>query len=348
MFKIKNKLGREELIERLENEDFDRRVVSIYKYVKIANPREMRDQLFLEWDKIGVLGRTYLAKEGINAQISVPMPKWDRFVRKLYSHPEFDGVRLNVGVEQRNDAFIKLQIKIKPQIVADGLSEDSYDIENVGKHLNAEEFNKHLEEKDTVCVDMRNFYESEVGHFEGAITPDVTTFKEQLPKVKDMLEDKKDKKILLYCTGGVRCEKTSAYLKHHGFKDVNQLYGGIIHYTHEAKEKGLPLKFKGKNFVFDDRFGETITDDVLSTCHLCDNKSNHHTNCANKMCNVLFIECEECSKKLDNCCSVECQEIIKLPLEKQKILAQKQGPGNKTVFRRRVQPSEKTKQEIGR
>src|SRR5690606_38175713 len=123
------------------------------------------------------------------------------------------------------------------------------------------------EKKDTLVVDMRNHYESEVGHFENAICPDVDTFREALPKVADELKGQKDKNVLLYCTGGIRCEKASAYFKHQGFQKVYQLHGGIIQYAHEIKEKGLPSKFKGKNFVFDERVGERITADVLSECH---------------------------------------------------------------------------------
>lgn len=341
MYRFKNKLNPQQCMEKLKAESFERIVLSLYKYVSIKDVQAMRDTLFQEWEELGVLGRIYLASEGINAQMSVPEHNWDLFVEKLYAHPEFDRMRLNTAVEHDKFAFIKLQIKIKPQIVADGLPKDSYDLENVGRHLSAEEFNNALESDDAVCIDMRNHYESEVGHFENALCPDVDTFKEQLPMVKDMLEDKKDKKILLYCTGGIRCEKTSAYLKHHGFEDVNQLYGGIIHYTKEIKEKNIPSKFKGKNFVFDERLGERITEDVLSECHLCQNKSDRHTNCANKICNVLFIQCDQCANKLDNTCSPDCQAILKLPKEKRKELAQKQGPTDKKIFRRRIRPKVK-------
>ena len=128
--------------------------------------------------------------------------------------------------------------------------------------------------------------------------------------VKDILKGKEDKKILLYCTGGIRCEKASAYLKHHGFNDVNQLHGGIIEYARQIKSKGLESKFKGKNFVFDERMGERITDDVISRCYQCGSLCDSHYNCANDGCHLLFIQCETCREKFEACCSDECQKII--------------------------------------
>ena len=136
--------------------------------------------------------------------------------------------------------------------------------------------------------------------------------------VKEILSGKEDEKILLYCTGGIRCEKASAFLKHHGFKDVNQLHGGIIEYARQVKVKGLESKFKGKNFVFDERMGERITDEIISKCYQCGNLCDSHYNCANDGCHLLFIQCEACKEKFEGCCSVECQNITRLPIEEQK------------------------------
>ena len=187
---------------------------------------------------------------------------------------------------------------------------------------------------------MRNHYESEVGHFQGAILPDADTFREELPLVIDELKDKKDKKVLLYCTGGIRCEKASAYLKHNGFKDVNQLYGGIISYAHQIKEKGLENKFIGKNFVFDERLGERITDDIIATCHQCGNSCDDHTNCKNDDCHLLFIQCKSCAEKYQGCCTPECQEVTNLPVEDQRKLRKgKQKPYAHAVYKKgRVRP----------
>jgi UPF0176 protein len=167
---------------------------------------------------------------------------------------------------------------------------------------------------------MRNDYESAIGHFEGAITPQVETFREELPLVLDELKDKKDEKVLLYCTGGIRCEKASAYLKHHGFKDVNQLHGGIIDYKHQIDREGLPSKFKGANYVFDGRGIESITDDVLGTCHHCQGPTNQPTNCRNDACHLLFLQCESCEQKHQSSCSERCAKIAALPVEEQRKL----------------------------
>ena len=167
---------------------------------------------------------------------------------------------------------------------------------------------------------MRNYYEGEVGKFENAIIPDVDRSKDLLPEVKKLLNHKKNERIIMYCTGGIRCEKASAYLIHHGFNNVNQLKGGIIQYANDIKKNKTKSKFIGKNFVFDNRMGERITDDIISKCHICSNKCDNHTNCANEACHILFIQCNQCSKKLDNCCSKTCSDFIKLPIEKQKKL----------------------------
>lgn len=317
MFKLANNLSKEQALKKLSQETFARRTLSFYRYVRIKNPQNFRDELYAKWMELGVLGRIYVSQEGINAQINVPEPQWDAFIANLESHEELKSMPLKIAVEESQyvESFYKLTIKLKKQIVADGLAHDAYDIENVGTHLNAEEFNKLASEPDTLIVDMRNAYESEIGHFESAFCPDVDTFKEELPLVSKTLQDQKDKKLLLYCTGGIRCEKASAYLKNEGFKNVYQLHGGIISYAHEIKEKNLPSKFKGKNFVFDERRAERITPDVLSQCHQCGTASDEHVNCANEMCNILFIQCAACATVFNNCCTQACKEIANLPLE---------------------------------
>ncbi len=315
-----NKLGPEELKKRLDSETFDRRTVSFYRYVVINDPHEMRDFLYKQWSELNCLGRIYVAREGINAQMNVPEHHWTEFVEMLYAHPEFSDIPFKIAVEDDGKSFLKLTVKIREKIVADGLDEDSWDVTNVGRHLNAEMWNQAIDSGRSIVVDIRNHYESEIGHFEGALLPQSETFREELPEVLDMLKGKEDEKILLYCTGGIRCEKTSAYLKHHGFKDVNQLHGGIIDYARQIKDKDLPNLFHGKNFVFDERLGETISCEVISRCHQCGEASDHHVNCANVDCNLLFIQCEKCAEKMEKCCSRDCVEFIHLPEEKQREL----------------------------
>ena len=215
-------------------------------------------------------------------------------------------------------SFWVLKIKVREKIVADGILDPDFDMANRGKYVNAEEFNRLTEDPETIVVDMRNHYEYEVGHFANAIEVPSDTFREQLPMAAEMLDDQKDKNIIMYCTGGIRCEKASAYMLHRGFKNVFHLEGGIIHYANNVRKQGLDNKFRGKNFVFDQRMGERISDEVIAQCHQCGQPADTHTNCANQGCHLLFIQCEACAKTFQGCCSAECQEVINLPEEVQK------------------------------
>ncbi len=159
-----------------------------------------------------------------------------------------------------------------------------------------------------------------MGKFKGAMIPNVETSKELLPEVKRLLKGKENKKILMYCTGGIRCEKASSFMIKNGFNDVNQLNGGIINYAHAVNKKAIKSKFVGKNFVFDSRLGERITDHILSQCHQCGEPSDDHIDCKNDACHILFIQCSNCSKQYEQCCSKECMEFNNLPIEEQKIL----------------------------
>lgn len=315
-----NKLGREELEAELHSETFKRVTVSLYRYVHIKNPDVFRDVLYSRWAELNVKGRIYLAKEGINAQFSCPEHNFEEFKSSLEDYDYLKGVPLKIAVEDDGKSFIKLTIKVRNRILADGMDDDSYDTSNVGKHLTAAEWNRDMSDPNTIVVDVRNHYEHEIGHFKGAVCAESDTFKEDLPKIHDKLKGKEDQKILLYCTGGIRCEKTSAFLKHEGFEDVNQLHGGIIDYARQIEAENLENNFIGKNFVFDERRGERVSDDIISTCHQCGETCDEHTNCNYLDCNLLFIQCKNCKTELENCCSVECLENSKLPLEEQKEL----------------------------
>jgi len=333
-----NKIDKEELKLALSNETFERFTASFYHYVKLSSPESFRNKLYIEWNHMNVFGRVYIASEGINAQVSIPEHNWDKFRNHLKTVPELGEISIKRAI-QEGHSFYKLKIKVRKELVAYGVSEKAYDMRKVGKHLSAEEYNFAMDQEDSVVVDMRNYYESEIGRFDKALVPDVETSKELLPEVKKLLNGRENDKILLYCTGGIRCEKASSYLLHNGFKDVNQLQGGIIQYAHDIKEQGIDSRFKGKNFVFDDRLGERVTDDVISSCHVCDTSCDDHTDCKNDACHILFIQCAKCSELLNGCCSKECKDFALLPLDEQKVLRKdSERIISRTFFDSRVKP----------
>jgi len=324
MEELRNLISKSELKKQLQADDEPRTTVSFYQYHPIENPQEFRDELYINLEKLGVLGRVYIASEGINAQASIPEKNFQVFKDYLYSINFLNGVRLNVGVEDDGKSFWVLHVRVKNKIVADGIDDETFSMQRKGAYLNAEKFNELTENPETVVVDMRNYYEYEVGHFENAVEVPSDTFREQLPMAVKMLEDKKDQNIIMYCTGGIRCEKASAYLLHNGFTKVFHLEGGIIEYVHQVKKQGLENKFKGKNFVFDNRLGEQITEEIISNCHQCGEKCDTHRNCENKACHLLFIQCDDCYEKFQGCCSAECVKISNLPHDEQKELRRAQ------------------------
>ncbi len=328
MRKLANHLSREQAMKEIAAESFSRQTISFYRYILLDNVEELRDQLFEEWHKLGVLGRVYLSSEGINAQINVPVPNLETFRASIDTSPYFKDVPFKLAIEEPATSFWKLMIKVRKQIVADNLPAGTYDITNVGTHLNAEEFNREIE-NGAIVVDMRNKYESDIGKFSNAVTTDTQRFGDELHEVVEKLQDKKGEKVLLYCTGGIRCEKASAFLKHKGFEDVSQLYGGIINYKHEIEEKKLESKFIGKNYVFDGRMAEAVTADVIGKCFTCKSPADSYDNCANDLCHALFIQCASCKEKMFGACSEECAKIAALPIEEKKVLRK----GKKATFK---------------
>ena len=312
-----NRVDKRVLKSKLAENPAPRITLSFYSYADIKQPKFFRDHLYYTLAQHEVLGRIYVAAEGVNGQLSVPDANFNDFKESLYSIDFLNGCRLNIAIDDNGLSFYKLTIKVKNKIVADGLDDDSFDVTDRGVHLDAKTFNELSDQANTVIVDMRNHYESEVGHFESAICPDVETFKESLPIVEEILADKKEANIVMYCTGGIRCEKASAYYKHKGFKNVYQLDGGIIEYARQVKSEKLENKFKGKNFVFDDRLGERITEEIISKCHQCGESCDTHTNCVNEACHILFIQCITCAEQYDNCCSLKCMQYKALPEEEQ-------------------------------
>ncbi len=329
-----NTLSAKERAALLEQAGEDRLTLSFYQYAHIGNPQLFRNHLFLAWDGMSVLGRIYVACEGINAQLSVPAEKFQEFKAFLDGIYFLKNVRLNIAIEHDLKSFLKLKVKVRKKIVADGLNDASFDVTNKGVHVDASRFNQLIDDPNTLLVDMRNHYESEIGHFKGAITPDVDTFRDSLDIIEeDLKEHKEDKNLVMYCTGGIRCEKASAYYKHKGFKNVFQLEGGIIEYARQVDKQGLENKFVGKNFVFDHRRGERISQDIIASCHQCGQPCDSHVNCANEACHLLFLQCEACGEKLESCCSAECMEVIQLPYEEQKKLRSGAHNSNK-IFKK--------------
>lgn len=317
MKKLYNIVDRKILLRKMQESPEERITLSFYKYVHLFNPAFFRDHLYTMFDDLHVLGRIYVAHEGINAQISVPVEMMELFRNALQEVDFFKGMRLNYAIEDSGKSFFKLAIKVRSKIVADGLDDKSFDVTNSGIHLNAQSFNELASNPQAVIVDMRNHYESEVGRFENAICPDASTFREALPEVVDTLKDKKCHPVIMYCTGGIRCEKASAYLKHCGFEEVYQLNGGIIEYARQVKELNLENKFKGVNFVFDERLGEAISSEIISKCHQCGQPAARHVNCANDQCHLLFIQCDSCATDMKNCCSEKCADFITKSPEEQ-------------------------------
>jgi UPF0176 protein len=314
---LHNRISNKELKEKLYEENFPRTTISFYQYFTIQDPLVFRDEMYKGLNHLQVFGRIYIATEGINAQISVPTHLFEDFKTYLYSIKGLEGLRLNIAVNDNGKSFWVLRIKQRSKIVADGIEDESFSMDNKGNYVNAVQMNELLNSPETIVIDMRNHYEYEVGHFVNAIEIPSDTFREQLPMAADMMKDKKDKNIIMYCTGGIRCEKASAYMLHHGFKNVFHLEGGIINYANQIKEVGLESQFKGKNFVFDDRLGEKITEDIISKCHQCGAPCDTHTNCKNDGCHLLFIQCPSCAETYAGCCTQACTDIVHLPEEKQ-------------------------------
>lgn len=328
--KLRNLLSPEDLRARLAAETEPRVTFSFYRYALIPEPEVFRNECYVSWSELDVFGRVYIATEGINGQVSVPKSKFEAFKEMLYSVDFLEGMRLNIAIEAEAESFLKLKIKVRPKIVADGLHDDTFDVTKRGRHLSAPEVNELLGQQDTIVVDMRNHYESEVGYFEGAIRPDITNFRDLLPVVEELLEDKKDRNIVMYCTGGIRCEKASAYYLHKGFRNVCMVDGGIIEYARQCAALGLESKYLGKNFVFDERLGERISEHIVAHCHQCGEPSDRQLDCANEACHILFVQCEACAEKFNDCCSTQCKEFIELPEgEQQKLKVTTQFNGQK-------------------
>ncbi|MCW5196594.1 rhodanese-related sulfurtransferase [Buchnera aphidicola (Pemphigus obesinymphae)] len=288
--------------------DTEKRItVSFYKYCTINFPKKFRDNLYVYFSKLEILGRIIVSEEGINAQVSVPIKFYSLMKLHLKKiHLGLNNLRMNLALDNKKSFWV-LRMKVRKRIVSDGLDENiKFNPKDVGIYLKAKEVNNMLNDKNIIFIDMRNPYEYEVGHFKKSISIPANTFRDQLRIIIDLFKDYKDKKIVMYCTGGIRCEKATFWMKNNGFKKMYHIDGGIIGYFHDAKKNRLPIFFEGKNFVFDARLGERVSDQVISYCHQCGLKCDSHVNCRYNLCHSLFIQCHRCSRKFHSCCSEKC------------------------------------------
>lgn len=287
----------------------DYQVLLYYKYIEIDDPQAFRDQHFEFCSSLGLKGRILVATEGINGTVSGTVEQTEKYMEFMRSDARFSDMVFKME-KSEGHAFKKLKIKVKPEIVNLSLDEDLNPNEITGKHLSPKEFLETLKQDDVIILDARNTYEYDLGHFRGAIRPDIETFRE-LPKwVEENLSEHKDKKILTYCTGGIRCEKFSGFLVNEGFKDVSQLEGGIITYGYDPEVKGA--LWDGKCYVFDERISVPVNrtgeETVVGKCHHCGKPEERYVKCGNPECNKHLLLCEDCEHEHYRSCSQECKD----------------------------------------
>ncbi len=286
-------------------------VLLYYKYTEVENPEDLREKQFELCSKLGLKGRILIAKEGINGTIGGTTESCNEYIRVTSEYPGLDGIDWKIS-HNTDDSFPKLRVVVRDEVVT---FRAPVNLKNRAPYIHPKELREILEKKeDVVILDARNNYESQIGKFKNAITPDIQNFRE-FPEFVKSIEHLKDKPIVTYCTGGIRCEKASAYLVEQGFTNVKQLHGGIAKYGEEAGGKD----FEGTMYVFDKRIHipvNTENPEIISQCLHCGIKIARYINCCNAKCNKQFICCEECNVKFEGGCSVECQELSRYKVEK--------------------------------
>jgi UPF0176 protein len=271
--------------------------------------------------ELSLKGTILLSLEGINFFLAGSAKDINSFVNYLRTDPKLSDVRPKESWSEAQP-FKKMLVKIKREIIR--MNHPTIKPENArAPSVSASQLQAWLqsgkddEGREVVTLDTRNDYEVLDGRFKDAIEYNIGHFGEFPEKAKQNIASLQNKTVVSYCTGGIRCEKASAYMLHQGFKNVFHLEGGIINYANKIKEAGIESKFKGKNFVFDDRLGEKITEDIISKCHQCGAPCDTHTNCKNDGCHLLFIQCPSCAETYAGCCTQACTDIVHLPEEKQ-------------------------------
>jgi len=279
-------------------------VLLYYCYTPIEAPEAFREQHHLFCLSLNLRGRIIVAPEGLNGTVSGLKEDCEKYMAVLKADPRFAKIDFKIETSPKH-GFQKLHVRVKPEIVHSGLLHIDPS-KRTGKHLEPAEFKKMKDQEDVVILDIRSNYEHSVGKFKNAVTLDIENFRDFPDKVKE-LEKYKDKKVLTYCTGGIKCEKASAYLLEQGFKDVYQLHGGIIKYGIEEGGED----FEGKCYVFDGRVIadiNTVNPKVISTCYVCGVQNDRMVNCANSVCNRHVPICENCGWELEGACSKEYKE----------------------------------------
>ncbi|HYW35549.1 MAG TPA: rhodanese-related sulfurtransferase [Balneolaceae bacterium] len=278
-------------------------VILYYKFVTIDDPEAFVEEHTRLCKELGVKGRIYVGTEGINGTLGGTPDQVRAYEKHLTSIDGFENIDFKTGTSDYIP-FAKLKCKTRDEIVS---LHTEVDPENGGKYLEPDEWKQVMESgEDYVMIDVRNDYESKIGHFEGAITPDVENFYD-FPQWLDNLQVDKDEKVLMYCTGGIRCEKFSVLMKEKGWDDVNQLHGGILRYGNEEGGE----HFKGKCFVFDERLVVPVNEDdmePIARCEITGKPADTYINCANMECNKLFVCSEEGARLMEGCCSEECRQ----------------------------------------
>lgn len=271
-------------------------VLLFYKYISVPGPEVQRELQRQLCNSLDMKGRILIGDEGINATVAGSNEACEKYMAYMNVHELFSGIEYKIDIAETMP-FPRLRVKVRPEIVTLGVDVDSG---LTAPRLTPEEFNLMLERDDVVLFDARNNYESAIGKFEHAITPDISLFKD-LPAKLDDYSDLKDKTIVTYCTGGIRCEKASALMRQKGFKDVYQLDGGIIKYAQKYPQGS----FKGECFVFDERMSVAFSDNAeqLGNCHFCESPTNRYMNCAVATCNAMVLICASCKPSNTTCLS---------------------------------------------
>jgi UPF0176 protein len=283
-------------------------VLLYYLYVDIEEPGDYRDQQRALCDELDLRGRIIVAKEGINGTVSGRRQSCESYIRAMHADPLTATMTFKID-EEEDHVFPNLSVKARDEIVTLGLQgEDFSPNETTGRHLSPTEWKAAMDDPDAIILDARNDYEFDLGHFKNAIRPDIGNFKELPTWINDHRSELEGKKILTYCTGGIRCEKFSGFLIREGFHDVNQLLGGIVEYGKDAEVRGE--NYEGECYVFDQRIGVPINHvnaTIVSSCCHCGQKSARYINCAYPPCNAQHFCCEVCEKTSQRYCAEDCR-----------------------------------------